>query len=297
MPVTLGLIQTYAGTDPVENRARQLEFIRRAAEQGGQIICTQELFASQYFCQEEDHANFELAETIPDGPSTQALQQVAKDCGVVLIGSLFEKRTAGLYHNTAVVIDADGRYLGSYRKMHIPDDPHYYEKFYFTPGDLGFRAWQTRYGKIGVLICWDQWFPEAARLTAMSGAQILFYPTAIGWHPAEKAEYGDKQHLAWQTIQRSHAVANGCYVAAVNRVGHERPYGGDGIEFYGRSFVAGTSGEILAEAGGEEQILLTEINLGAVDVARTHWPFLRDRRVDAYEGLTQRWLEDEASNL
>lgn len=294
MPVTLGLIQTHAGSDPADNRNRQLELIRQAAGQGAQIICTQELFASQYFCQEEDHANFDLAETIPGGPSTLALQEIAKECGVVLIGSLFEKRTAGLYHNTAVVIDADGRYLGSYRKMHIPDDPHYYEKFYFTPGDLGFRAWETRFGKIGVLICWDQWFPEAARLTAMSGAQVLFYPTAIGWHPAEKAEYGEKQHLAWQTIQRSHAVANGCYVATVNRVGHERPYGGDGIEFYGRSFVAGTSGEILAEAGGEEQILLTEIDLGAVDVARTHWPFVRDRRVDAYEGLTRRWLEDEA---
>lgn len=295
MPVTLGLIQTHAGIDPVENRARQLGLIRQAAERGAQIICTQELFASQYFCQEEDHANFELAELIPDGPSTKALQEVARECGVVLIGSLFEKRTAGLYHNTAVVMDADGRYLGSYRKMHIPDDPHYYEKFYFTPGDLGFRAWETRFGKIGVLVCWDQWFPEAARLTAMSGAQILFYPTAIGWHPAEKAAYGEKQHLAWQTIQRSHAVANGCYVAAINRVGHERPYEGDGIEFYGRSFVAGTSGEILVEAGGEEEILLATVELGAVDEARTHWPFLRDRRVDAYDGLTRRWLEDETS--
>jgi len=292
MKTTLGLIQTHAKPDPAENLSRTVDLIRQAAGQGAQIVCTQELFTSQYFCQEEDHANFRLAEPIPDGPSTRALQAVARECGIVVIGSLFEQRAAGLYHNTAVVADADGSLLGRYRKMHIPDDPHYYEKFYFTPGDLGFRAWDTRFGRMGVLVCWDQWYPEAARLTALQGAQILFYPTAIGWHPSEKAEYGEKQHTAWQTIQRSHAVANGCFVAAVNRVGHEKPYGGDGIEFYGRSFVAGTSGEILCEAGSGEEILLQEVDLAAVDTARTHWPFFRDRRVDAYGDLTQRWLDE-----
>ncbi|MEM1059474.1 MAG: carbon-nitrogen hydrolase [Verrucomicrobiota bacterium] len=293
MHVTLGLIQTSATPDLEANRARQVELIGRAAGQGAQIVCTQELFASQYFCQEELHDNFRLAEPIPDGPGTRALAVAAQANGVVVIGSLFERRAPGLYHNTAVVIDADGTLLGRYRKMHIPDDPHYYEKFYFTPGDLGFRAWDTRFGRVGVLVCWDQWFPEAARLTALQGAQVLFYPTAIGWHPAEKAEFGSKQHAAWQTIQRGHAVANGCYVAAVNRVGHERPHGGDGIEFFGRSFVAGTSGEILAEAGGEEEILLAEVDLGALETVRTHWPFLRDRRIDAYGPLTERWLGGE----
>ncbi len=210
---------------------------------------------------------------------------------MVVIASLFEKRAAGLYHNTAAVIDADGSLLGIYRKMHIPDDPLYYEKFYFTPGDLGFRAWQTRYGKIGVLICWDQWYPEAARLTALQGAEILFYPTAIGWHPSEKAQLGAQQHSAWETVQRSHAIANGCYVAVANRVGHEK-LAGEGIEFWGQSFVAGTSGEILAKASAtSDETLVVPLDLDQVDDTRTHWPFLRDRRIDAYEGLTRRLID------
>lgn len=262
----------------------------RAADQGAQIICTQELFRSQYFCQSEEHRNFELAETIP-GPTTEVLQQFATEKAVVVVASLFEKRAAGLYHNTAVIIDADGSLLGLYRKMHIPDDPLYYEKFYFTPGDLGFRSWQTRYARIGVLVCWDQWYPEAARLTALQGAEILFYPTAIGWHPLEKAELGQKQHDAWETVQRAHAIANGCYVAVPNRVGHEKLVG-DGIEFWGQSFVAGTSGEVLARAStNQEEVLVVSLDLAQVDTTRTHWPFLRDRRIDAYGGLTKRLLD------
>jgi N-carbamoylputrescine amidase len=289
--VKLGLLQTRCSSDPKANLEKTLAFAERAARQGANIICTQELFRSQYFCQSEDHANFKLAEAIP-GPSTDAFRKLARKHGVVVIASLFEKRAAGLYHNTAAVIDADGALLGIYRKMHIPDDPLFYEKFYFTPGDLGFRAWQTRFGKLGVLICWDQWYPEAARLTAMQGAEILFYPTAIGWHPREKKEYGVHQHGAWETIQRSHAVANGCFVAAVNRLGLERPIGGDGLEFWGQSFVTGTSGQILARAGVDrEEILLVPVDLAKVDVTRTHWPFLRDRRIDAYAGLTRRLLD------
>lgn len=290
--VKVGLIQTHAGTDPDENLKRQVALIRQAADRGAQIICTQELFRSQYFCQSEDHKYFQLAEPIPNGPSTTALQQVAEEKGVVIVGSLFEQRAAGVYHNTAVVIDADGSYLGMYRKMHIPDDPLYYEKFYFTPGDLGFRAWNTRFGKIGVLVCWDQWYPEGARLTALQGAQILFYPTAIGWHPSEKAEYGEAQHSAWETIQRSHAVANGCFVAVANRVGHETPIGGDGIQFWGQSFIANTSGQIMAKASvDKEEILIVEVNLDKVDVTRTHWPFFRDRRIDAYGDITKRLID------
>ena len=243
--ITLGLLQHACGKDPAANLKKTLLLAERAAKQGANIICTQELFRSQYFCQAEKHDYFKLAEPIP-GPSTKAFQTLAKKHGVVVIASLFEKRASGLYHNTAVIIDADGSLLGIYRKMHIPDDPLYYEKFYFTPGDTGFKAWETKFGKIGVLICWDQWYPEGARLTAMQGAEILFYPTAIGWHPSEKDEYGPNQHGAWETIQRSHAVANGCYVAAVNRIGVETPEGGDGIEFWGQSFVAGTSGQIIA---------------------------------------------------
>jgi N-carbamoylputrescine amidase len=289
--VTLGLIQTHCSADPKDNFARTLKLAEGAAKKGAQIICTQELFRSQYFCQSEDHENFKLAEPIP-GPSTAAFQKLARKHQVVIIASLFEKRAAGLYHNTAAIIDADGSLLGIYRKMHIPDDPLYYEKFYFTPGDLGFRAWQTRYGKIGVLVCWDQWYPEGARLTAMQGAQILFYPTAIGWHPSEKAQHGVNQHSAWETIQRSHAVANGCYVAAANRIGLEKPIGGDGIEFWGQSFVAGTSGQILAKASADdEEVLLVEIDLQKVDVTRTHWPFFRDRRIDAYGDLTKRLID------
>ena len=287
----LGLLQQACSADPRANLKKTLGLAERAARQGAQIICTQELFRSQYFCQREDHANFALAESIP-GPSTDAFQELAKKHRVVVIASLFEKRAAGLYHNTAAVIDADGSLLGIYRKMHIPDDPLFYEKFYFTPGDLGFRAWQTRYAKIGVLICWDQWYPEGARLTALQGAEILFYPTAIGWHPREKKKYGALQHDAWETIQRAHAVANGCYVAVTNRIGLERPAGGDGLEFWGQSFVAGTSGQILAKASvGREEILIVPVDLAKVDVMRTHWPFLRDRRIDAYGGLTKRLID------
>lgn len=289
--VKLGLLQHACSADPKTNLAKTLALAERAAKQGVQIICTQELFRSQYFCQNEDHENFKLAEPIP-GPSTAAFQKLAKKHSVVVVASLFEKRASGVYHNTAVIIDANGSLLGMYRKMHIPDDPLFYEKFYFTPGDLGFKAWQTRYGRIGVLICWDQWYPEGARLTAMQGAEILFYPTAIGWHPKEKKEYGPNQHGAWELIQRSHAVANGCYVAAVNRIGLEQPIGGDGLEFWGQSFVAGTSGQILAKASvDKEEVMIVPVDLSKVDVTRTHWPFLRDRRIDAYGGLTQRLID------
>jgi N-carbamoylputrescine amidase len=291
--VTLGLLQSACSPNPKANLKQTLALAERAARQGAQIICTQELFCSQYFCQSEDYDNFKLAEPIP-GPSTAAFQKLARKHKVVIIASLFEKRAAGVYHNTAAIINADGSLLGTYRKMHIPDDPLYYEKFYFTPGDLGFRAWQTRYGTIGVLICWDQWYPEGARLTALQGAQILFYPTAIGWHPAEKQLNGAKQHGAWELIQRSHAVANGCYVAVANRIGHEKlpGVGGEGIEFWGQSFIAGTSGEILARADAKkEEILLAPVDLAQVDTTRTHWPFLRDRRIDAYGGLTNRLID------
>jgi N-carbamoylputrescine amidase len=288
--VNVGLMQVACSSDPAANLEKALAAADRAARNGAQIICTQELFRSQYFCQSEDYQHFQLAEPIP-GPTTAAFQQLAKQHQVVVVASLFERRTSGLYHNTAAVIDADGSLLGVYRKMHIPDDPLYYEKFYFTPGDLGFRAWQTRYGKIGVLICWDQWYPEAARLTALQGAEILFYPTAIGWHPREKASLGEQQHSAWETVQRSHAIANGCYVAVPNRVGHEK-LAGDGIEFWGQSFVAGTSGEILAKASAtENETLVVPLDLAKVDDTRTHWPFLRDRRIDAYEGLTKRLID------
>jgi N-carbamoylputrescine amidase len=288
--VKVGLIQSACSPDPAANLKSTLAEAKRAVGQGARIICTQELFRSQYFCQAEDYQQFQLAEPIP-GPTTQAFQELAKENQAVIIVSLFEKRAAGLYHNTAAVIDADGSLLGIYRKMHIPDDPLYYEKFYFTPGDLGFRAWQTRYGRIGVLICWDQWYPEAARLTALQGAEILFYPTAIGWHPREKAELGARQHSAWETVQRAHAIANGCYVAVPNRVGHEN-LSGEGIEFWGQSFVAGTSGEILAKASvAENETLVVPLDLGKVDDTRTHWPFLRDRRIDAYEGLTKRLID------
>ena len=289
--MVLGLIQSRCSPDVAENFSRATKQIAAAARDRARIVCTQELFRSQYFCQTENHDYFKLAEPIP-GPSSKALQQLARRHKIVLIASLFENRAPGVYHNTAIVIDADGKLLGLYRKMHIPDDPLFYEKFYFTPGDLGFRAWQTKRGKIGVCICWDQWYPEAARLTALQGAGILFYPTAIGWHPGEKAEYGVNQHAAWELIQRSHAVANGCYVAAVNRVGVEKPAGGAGLEFWGQSFVAAPSGKILAKASAhKEEILLAEVDLGQVDVTRTHWPFLRDRRIDAYGGLSKRWID------
>jgi N-carbamoylputrescine amidase len=291
--VKLGLLQHACVADPKVNLKKTLSLVDQAAKKGAQIICTQEMVTSQYFCQSEEHRFFDLAEPIP-GPSTLAFQKAAKKHGVVIIASLFEKRASGLYHNTAAIIDADGSLLGIYRKMHIPDDPLFYEKFYFTPGDTGFKAWDTKFGRIGVLICWDQWYPEAARLTAMQGAEILFYPTAIGWHPKEKAEYGVNQHGAWETIQRSHAVANGCYVAAINRIGHEviDGVGGDGLEFWGQTFVAGTSGQILAKASvDKEEVLVVPVEMSKVDVTRTHWPFLRDRRIDAYENLTKRFID------
>jgi N-carbamoylputrescine amidase len=288
--VKIGLLQSACSPDPALNLEMTLVAAQRAADQGAQIICTQELFRSQYFCQTEDHRFFDLAEPIP-GPTTAAFQQLARQRQLVLIVSLFERRAPGLCHNTAAIIDADGSLLGLYRKMHIPDDPLYYEKFYFTPGDLGFRAWQTRYGKLGVLVCWDQWYPEAARLTALQGAELLFYPTAIGWHPAEKSSVGEQQHSAWETIQRAHAIANGCYVAAPNRVGLEQ-LAGDGIEFWGQSFIAGTSGEILARASSDrEELLVVPVDLAKVEVTRRHWPFLRDRRIDAYGDLTKRLVD------
>jgi N-carbamoylputrescine amidase len=296
--VSVALTQMACGPDSAANLKNQIRLVERAAKAGAKIVCTQELFRSQYFCQVEDHRFFKLAEKIP-GPSTDALGKLAKKYRVVIIASLFEKRADGLYHNTAAIIDADGSILGIYRKMHIPDDPLYYEKFYFTPGDTGFRAWQTKYAKIGVLICWDQWFPEGARLTALQGAQIIFYPTAIGWHPHEKAEYGAAQHESWELIQRSHAVANGCYVCAPNRIGLEKilgpdgkPVNVDGIQFWGQSFVAAPNGQIIRKASsGKEEVLLADCDLAKVEFSRTHWPFLRDRRIDAYGDMTRRFVE------
>jgi N-carbamoylputrescine amidase len=291
--VSLGLLQHACTADPAANLKLTLRLAERAARLGAKIICTQELFRSRYFCQSEDHRHFALAETIP-GPTTDAFSRLARKYRVVIIASLFEKRAAGVYHNSAAILDADGSLLGVYRKMHIPDDPLYFEKFYFAPGDLGFRVWRTRHANLGVLICWDQWYPEAARLTALQGADILFYPTAIGWHPREKKQRGMQQHGAWETIQRAHAVANGCYVAVANRIGHEilPGVGGDGIEFWGQSFVAGTAGEILAKAGADEpEILIVPVDLAAVETTRTHWPFLRDRRIDAYGNLTRRYVD------
>ncbi len=276
--------------DPNENLAKAEWHIREAAARGAQIVCLQELFRSQYFCRQEDAALFDLAEPIP-GPSTAALCRLAAELGVVVVGSLFERRTAGVYHNTAAIIDADGALLGIYRKMHIPDDPLYFEKFYFTPGDLGFRAFDTRFGRIAALVCWDQWYPEAARLAALAGAQVLFYPTAIGWHPAEKEEFGAAQYDAWRTIQRAHAIANGVYVAAVNRVGFEGPPE-HGLEFWGGSFVADPFGQVLTEAPHHrEEILTAECDPRRIEDVRRNWPFLRDRRVDAYGPITQRVID------
>jgi N-carbamoylputrescine amidase len=287
----VGLVQMRCTPNPDDNVERAIAGVRDAAARGAGVVCLPELFRTQYFCQREDAELFELAEPIP-GPTTERFVALARECRTALVVSLFERRAAGVYHNTAVVIDADGTLRGRYRKMHIPDDPLYYEKFYFTPGDTGFRAWQTKYGRIGVLICWDQWYPEGARLTALQGAEILFYPTAIGWHPKEKKKHGANQHGAWETIQRAHGVANGCFVAVTNRIGTETPVGGDGIEFWGQSFVAGTSGEILAKASvAREEILLTSVDLGSVDTTRTHWPFLRDRRIDAYGDITKRFID------
>jgi N-carbamoylputrescine amidase len=287
----VGLVQNSCSLDREGNLAAAVHGIRKAAAQGANIVCLQELFLSVYFCQTEDHKYFALAEPVP-GPTTACLQSLASELGVVLVASLFERRAPGLYHNTAVVIDADGTFLGKYRKMHIPEDPLFHEKFYFAPGDLGFRAWETRFGRIGVCVCWDQWYPEAARLTALQGAQMLFYPTAIGWHPKEKEKYGHRQHSSWETVQRGHAIANGCYVFAPNRTGHEAPDGGDGIEFWGQSFAADPSGEILARAPiADEAVLVVEVDLDNVDTQRTHWPFLRDRRIDSYSDITRRFLD------
>lgn len=291
--MTLALLQQEASNDTEDNLQRTVAATKQAAKEGAQVVCTQELFTTEYFCQSEDHNNFKLAEPIP-GPTTKVFQEIAREEDIVVIASIFEQRAAGLYHNSAAVIDAGGELLGIYRKMHIPDDPLYYEKFYFTPGDKdpGFCTWHTKYGRIGVLICWDQWYPEAARITALAGAEILLYPTAIGWHPAEKATEGNTQHAAWQAIQRSHAIGNGCFVAAANRIGHEKPSDDDGLEFWGQSFVAAPSGEVIANASADkEEILLAELNMEEVNVARTHWPFLRDRRIDAYEKITRRFLD------
>ena len=296
--VNVGITQMACTADPRHNRERQAHLLEQAALQGGQILCTQELFASQYFCQSEDHSFFKLAETIP-GPSTEMLSKLAKKHRVVIVASLFEKRASGLYHNTAAIIETDGSIKGIYRKMHIPDDPLFYEKFYFTPGDNGFRAWETTYGKIGVLICWDQWYPEAARLTALQGAEILFYPTAIGWHPKEKAEFGHAQHDSWETMQRSHAIANGCYVCAPNRIGLEKivdangkTVNEDGIEFWGQSFVASPDGQIVKKASKDrEEVMVVPCDLEKVEFSRTHWPFLRDRRIDAYGNLMKRFVD------
>jgi N-carbamoylputrescine amidase len=290
-PYSLGLVQMRCSTDPQENLEKAISRIREAARRGAQVVCTQELFKSQYFCQTEDHRAFDLAEPIP-GPTTERLGPLAKELGVVIVASLFERRAAGLYHNTAVVLDADGSLRGMYRKMHIPDDPLYYEKFYFTPGDLGFRSFDTRFARVGTLVCWDQWYPEGARLTALTGAELLVYPTAIGWHPNEKAEHGAAQASAWQTIQRAHAIANGVYVAAINRVGHEGPADG-GLEFWGGSFVCDPFGVVLAEASRtEEEILVVRIDPARQEEVRRNWPFLRDRRIDAYAPITRRLLDE-----
>ena len=285
--VNIALVQMTCASNAAENLEKAQTRIKDAAGQGANVICLQELFSHRYPCQEEDHRQFTLAESIP-GPTTETVGALAAQLGVVVVASIFEKRAAGLYHNTAVVIDENGQLAGKYRKMHIPDDPHYYEKFYFTPGDLGFQSFPTKFGRIGVCVCWDQWFPESARLTALSGADVLFFPTAIGWLHGEKESYGVNQHSAWETMMRSHAIANGIFVAAPNRVGVE-----DNIEFWGASFVADPNGNVLGRATHDaEETLIVECRLGDLDVVRTHWPFLRDRRVDAYAGLNERFLDE-----
>ena len=293
----VGLIQMSATPDPDRNLRQAIERVRDAAQRGAQVVCLPELFQTQYFCQREDASLFDLAEPIP-GPASNKLSETAKQFHIVLIASLFEKRAPGVYHNTAAVFDTDGRLAGLYRKMHIPDDPLYYEKFYFTPGDLGFRAFQTGVGRIGTLVCWDQWYPEGARLTALQGAQVLFYPTAIGWHPAEKAEFGAAQHDAWRTIQRAHAIANGVYVGVVNRVGFEtgdirgNSVPGAGLEFWGGSFLCDPFGRVLAEASHDkEEILIGEVDLHLLEDVRRNWPFLRDRRIDSYAPITNRLID------
>jgi N-carbamoylputrescine amidase len=291
---TIGLLQLALSADPDDNLKKALSWVEQAARQGAQVICLPELYRSPYFCQKEDLKLFDLAETIP-GPSTNALQKAARDLKVAIVVPLFERRAAGVYHNSAVIIDAGGEILGTYRKMHIPDDPAFYEKYYFTPGDLGFKAFNTQFGRIGTLICWDQWFPEGARLTALQGAEVLFYPTAIGWHPAERERYGAAQQDSWITIQRSHAIANGVYVAAANRIGLEQQVpASDGIQFWGSSFICDPQGVILAQGSvDQEEILLAEVDLRHIETIRRNWPFLRDRRIDAYGGITSRWLDDK----
>jgi N-carbamoylputrescine amidase len=293
-PFTIALIQMRCSANPADNLHRASGMLREAAEKGARVACLPELFLTPYFCQTEDPSTFDLAEPIP-GPTSNALAAIARETRMVVVGSIFERRAAGVYHNTAVVLDADGSTVGIYRKMHIPDDPLYYEKYYFTPGDLGFKTFQTAHANVGTLVCWDQWYPEAARLTAIQGAEVLFYPTAIGWHPAEKAEFGPAQADAWQTMQRAHAIANGVYVAAVNRIGHEGPTPG-GIEFWGGSFVADPFGRVLARAGVDtEEIVIATCDPRLQEETRRHWPFLRDRRIDAYAPITQRFLDRSSS--
>lgn len=288
--VNVGLVQMSCTGKKEENLAKAIESVRKAAAGGAQIVCLQELFTSLYFCDTEDYEHFKLAEPVP-GPSTEALQKIAGELGVVIIASLFEKRTQGIYHNTTAVIDADGSYMGKYRKMHIPDDPAYYEKFYFTPGDLGYKVWKTKFATIGILICWDQWYPEAARITALMGAEILFYPTAIGWATSQDEATNTEQYGAWQTIQRSHAVANGVHVVSVNRVGLEQ---NGAMKFWGGSFVSNPFGTVLYKASqDEEEVKVLELDLAKTDQYRTHWPFLRDRRIDSYLPLTKRFIDDE----
>jgi N-carbamoylputrescine amidase len=288
--VRVGIIQMSCVKDKAANLQKAIEKIHEAVAKGGQIICLQELFTSLYFCDTEDYDNFSLAESIP-GPATEKLQTIARDNKIVIIASLFEKRAQGIYHNTAAVIDADGGYLGKYRKMHIPDDPSYYEKFYFTPGDLGYRIFNTAYAKIGILICWDQWYPEAARITSLMGAEILFYPTAIGWSSSQDQMTNEEQYNAWQTIQRSHAVANGVHVVSVNRVGLEQ----DGaMKFWGGSFISNPFGRILYQAGhDQEEVAVLELDTSKTDSYRTHWPFMRDRRIDSYQPITKRFIDGD----
>jgi N-carbamoylputrescine amidase len=293
----VGLVQMSATPDPDKNLQRAVDKLHQASAKGAQIVCLPELFRTQYFCQREDAALFDLAEPIP-GPTTVRLSEAARNLRIVVVGSVFEKRIAGVYHNTAVMIDADGSLRGVYRKMHIPDDPLYYEKYYFTPGDLGFKAFDTHFGRVGTLVCWDQWYPEGARLTALQGAQVLFYPTAIGWHPDEKEQYGTAQYDAWQTIQRAHAIANGLYVCAVNRVGHENgdirgnKAQGKGLEFWGGSFIADPFGRVIAKASHDkEEILIGEVDDRVIEDTRRNWPFLRDRRIDSYGMITSRLID------
>ena len=293
---TVGLIQMAFSPDPDKNLAAAVSRIEEATEGGAHIVCLPELFRSRYFCQTEDAALFDLAEPIP-GPTTKTLGKLARKLKVVLVAPLFERRAAGIYHNSAAMIDSNGEMVGLYRKMHIPDDPSYYEKFYFTPGDLGYQAFDTRVGRISTLICWDQWYPEAARLSALKGANILFYPTAIGWHPHEKKQHGKAQREAWQTVQRGHAIANGVYVASVNRIGHETPNAKSaGIEFWGSSFISDPQGVVIAEAPVDKPaILLAEIDLAHLEDIRRNWPFLRDRRIDTYDGMSRRFHDDTPS--